>query len=198
MLTKFFGKTQEVEGKKSYLGKTAGVVWCYSNGRTACIVQIDRNDGNAHLTVFDSEDNEGKSVTNYFESIVTGVYLEHLAKTYRPDQLTFSQRTTLAGDPFAQFGVMPVEMEWAKDKGEFVNPRWGRWTPDNLLSEDESSFFSSLSLHARIGAETFMREKIVEKGLATPKKEEIYNEYKKRIAANGDKTRFNLRLSKIL
>lgn len=197
MLTKFFGKTQEVEGEKSYLGKTAGVVWQYSSGRTACIVQIDRNDSGAHLTVFDSEDSEGNSVTNFLEGIVSGVYLEHLAKTYRPEQLTFSQRTLLAGDTYAQFGVMPVNMEWSKEKGTFVNPSWGKWIPDNQLSDDELNFFYSLSLHASIGAETYMREEVVGKGSVTPKKEEIYKEYKKRIAANGDKERFNLRLSKI-
>ncbi len=48
MLERFLGKTLNAE-KTSYLGKTAGVVWQYSNGRTACIVQIDRNDGHAHL-----------------------------------------------------------------------------------------------------------------------------------------------------
>jgi hypothetical protein len=54
-----------------------------------------------------------------------------------------------------------------------------------------------LSLKARIGAETYMREEIVEKGMATSKIEEIYNEYVKRISANGDKARFSLKLSKI-
>jgi len=48
-----------------------------------------------------------------------------------------------------------------------------------------------LSLKARIGAETYMREEVVEKGLATPKLEELYNEYVKRISANGDKARFS-------
>ena len=57
MLEKFLGK-KFGEEKMSYLGKTAGVGWQYSNGRTACIVQIDRNDGHAHLTIFDSEDKQ--------------------------------------------------------------------------------------------------------------------------------------------
>jgi hypothetical protein len=193
MLERFLGKTLSAE-KMSYLGKMAGVVWQYSNGRTACIVQIDRNDGHAHLTVFDSEDEQGTSVTNFFESIATGVYLEHLAGSYRPDQLTFSQRTTLAGDTIAQFGIMQVKMEWTRR--EFVNPSWGQWIPDNKLSDEETMFFSLLSGSAAVGAEAFMREEIVKKGELTPKKEEIYNEYQKRIAANGDRTRFNLRLSK--
>jgi hypothetical protein len=147
------------------------------------------------LTVFDSEDEQGTSVTNFFESIATGVYLEHLAGSYKPAQLTFSQRTTLAGDAIAQFGVMQVKMEWAK--GEFVNPSWGQWIADSKLSDDDSNFYSLLSGSAAVAAEAFMREEIVKKGELTPKKEEIYNEYQKRIAANGDKTRFNLRLSKI-
>ena len=48
-----------------------------------------------------------------------------------------------------------------------------------------------------MGAETYMREQVVEKGMATPKIDEIYNEYVKRISANGDKARFSLKLSKI-
>lgn len=133
--------------------------------------------------------------SNFFESIATGVYLENLAGSYKPEQLTFSQRTTLAGDAIAQFGVMQVKMEWAK--GEFVNPSWSQWIPDSKLSDEDSTFYSLLSSSAAVGAEAFMREEVVKKGKLTPKKEEIYNEYQKRIAANGDRTRFNLRLSKI-
>lgn len=194
MLTKFFGKNKEAEISNRF-GKTAGVVWQYSDGRTACIVQIDRFDSNAHLTVFDSEDIEGKSVTNYFESIVTGVYLEHLAKSYRPSQLTFSQRTTLIGSAISQFGVMQVNMQWVND--EFVNPKWGQWIPDTQLSDEDSIFYSLLSGSAAVGAEAYMREEVVKKGLITPRKQEIYDEYQKRIAANGEKTKFNLRLPKI-
>lgn len=161
------------------------------------MVQIERHDDRVDLTMFDPEDNEGKSVTNAFEFIATGVFLEHLADTYGPGQVTFSHRTTLPGDTTARFGVKSVALEWSKDEGEFVNPRWGGLIPDKQITEEENSFLYFLSLKAQIGAEAYMREEVVGKGLVTPKKEEIYNEYVKRIAANGDKARFSLRLTKI-
>lgn len=200
-LTKFLVKSELIkkttEKKISHAGKTAGVVWQYSNNRAACVVQIDRSIGNVHLTVFDPEDNQGNSVTNVFEEIVTGVFMEHLSDVYSPNQMTFSHRTTLLSDPCAQFGVKQVALDWSEEAGRFVNPRWGKWIPDNQFSEDELDFLFTLSLKASVAAEAFMREEIVKNNLVTPKKEEIYKEYMARIAANGGKEKFSLRLPRV-
>lgn len=201
VFNKFLAKaktTEKVEEKNtSYLGKTSGVIWQYSNDKTACVVQIDQFKGNAHLTVFDPEDNQGSSVTNSFEIIVTGVFLEHLSSKYDPRQMTFSHRTTLLSDLCGQFGVKQVALDWSEDNECFVNPRWGQWIPDNQFTEEELDFLFTLSLKAGLGAEAFMLKEVVERGLVTPKKEEIYKEYMKRIAANGGKEKFSLRLPRV-
>ena len=187
---KFLKGTQNVEDQNlRHLGKTAGIIWQHANGIVTCLVQIDRHNDHAEVTVFDAT-----SVTMNFASIVTGVFLEHLANTYQPDQITFFHRTALAEDLVTQFGVRPIMLDWSQNKGEFMNPRLGKWTPDNQLTKEEIDFIFSLSLGARVGVEAFMREEFTAVRSLTPRMEEIYNEYKNRIAANGGSDKFNIRL----
>jgi hypothetical protein len=180
------------KNRRTRFGRSAGVIWQYGEGETACAVQIDLSDDFALVTVYDSEDLVGTSVTNCFEYIATGVYLEHLSDSYLPNQVKFKHRTTLEGDAFYRWGVMNVSMEWNAKEGVFQNLKWGQWIADLDTPESDLNFLQMLACRAKCGAETYMRE-LDENGNVTPRMKEIYNEYQGRISISSESKRFNLR-----
>lgn len=67
----------------SYLGKTAGVVWQYSNGRTACIVQIDRNDGHAVVSASSGDEAIGILKNIKFDIVLSDYKMPNGKKIFR-------------------------------------------------------------------------------------------------------------------
>ena len=177
-------------------GRTLGVVWEYKSNYTkepiACIVQIERGDGSVRLTIYDSNDPKGTSVTNIIEDIVSGVYLEHLAQDYRPGQILIFHRDTalINGEP--RWGTKPVTLSWTQARRRFEDPSWSQWKPDFEIDPLDKIFIRELRITAAVEIERWMRERH-ERGETTPRECELYDRYQEHISAKSENHRYNLR-----
>ena len=177
-------------------GRTVGIVWEFKSDFTkepiACIVQVERSADSARVTIYDSNDPKGTSVTNVIENIASGVYLEHLAHDYRPDQIQVFHRDTVPIDVEPRWGTKPVALSWSPTRRCFEDPSWGQWKPDFEIDPLDKIFIRELRCKAAVEIETWMRERH-ERGAASPRECELYDRYQEHISAKSENHRYNLR-----
>jgi hypothetical protein len=194
----FFGKKKAKRQTANHgLGRTAGIVWelkaSYSSEPVACIVQIERCEFKAKVSIFDSNDPmTAPSLTNVFEEVASGVYLEHLSGEYCPDAVEFFHRNTLPLASQMQWGTIPVSMSWNKATRRFENPSWNGWKPDFEIPPLEKILVDQFRSTAAIAVETWMRKRD-EEGRVTPREKELYDRYQEHISEKSEMYRFNLR-----
>jgi hypothetical protein len=194
----FFGKKKAKKQRADHgLGRTAGIVWelkaSYGSAPLACIVQIERCESKARVSIFDSNDPmTAPSLTNVFEEVASGVYLEHLSSEDRPEAVEFFHRNTLPLASQMQWGTIPVSMSWNKATRRFENPNWRGWKPDFEIEATEKILVDKLRSVAAVAIETWMRE-WDEQRPVTPREKELYDRYQEHISEKSEMYRFNLR-----
>jgi hypothetical protein len=182
--------------RRPQLGRTIGVVWEWKSVSTgtpvACIVQIERGETSARMTIYDCNDIQGTSVTNMIENIASGVYLEHLADDYTPEQIQLFHRDTLLSATEPQWGTKPVMISWNKSRQCFESPSWGKWEPDFKIDPLEKILIRELRSTAAVAVEAWMRQR-QERQEITPREKELYDRYQQHISAQSENFRYNLR-----
>ena len=186
------------KGKKAThpYGQTVGIVWEYqgyhSREKSVCIVELKKEKNQVLVTIYDPNDTKVTSVTNVFEHIASGVYLEHLSQSYSPDQIQFFHRDAV-GYGVLKWGVKTVQLTWDSKNQMFTDPQWVNWKEDEGKSAFDESFLSHLRMTAAVAVETYMRQRH-EEGLVTAREKELYDAFQRSISNAYTDQKYNLRM----